>query len=95
MNVRKLCTNQINHGALCNLLCTMQQEPGCTGKDRLLAVTTISFDIVALELFLSLLRLPAVCTRGGLCAGARMGEWGYGSSLNLRRCFSTLHNHNS
>ena len=33
----------------------MQQEPGLGGDDRLLAVTTLSFDIAALELFLPLL----------------------------------------
>lgn len=33
----------------------MQQQPGCTEADRLLAVTTISFDIAVLELFLPLL----------------------------------------
>lgn len=33
----------------------MQREPGCGETDRLLAITTISFDIAALELFLPLL----------------------------------------
>lgn len=46
---------EISHSALCNLLYAMQREPGCTEADRLLAVTTISFDIAALELFLPLL----------------------------------------
>ncbi|KAK5659041.1 hypothetical protein OQA88_1128 [Cercophora sp. LCS_1] len=46
---------EITHGALCNLLLGMQREPGCAEWDRLLAVTTISFDIAALELFLPLL----------------------------------------
>lgn len=46
---------EISHGALCNLLYGMQREPGCEESDRLLAITTISFDIAALELFLPLL----------------------------------------
>ena len=46
---------QISQGALVNLLRSMQQEPGLGGDDRLLAVTTLSFDIAALELFLPLL----------------------------------------
>lgn len=46
---------EITHGALHNFLTSMQQQPGCTETDRLLAVTTISFDIAALELFLPLL----------------------------------------
>ncbi|HEX8811067.1 MAG TPA: amino acid adenylation domain-containing protein, partial [Terracidiphilus sp.] len=46
---------QISQGALVNLLGSMQQEPGLGSEDRLLAVTTLSFDIAALELFLPLL----------------------------------------
>jgi len=46
---------QIPHGALVNLLLSMQQEPGLGSADRLLAVTTLSFDIAALELFLPLI----------------------------------------
>ncbi|KAF2148618.1 nonribosomal peptide synthetase 7 [Myriangium duriaei CBS 260.36] len=46
---------EITHNALCNLMCSMQREPGCNENDRLLAVTTISFDIAALEIFLPLL----------------------------------------
>ena len=43
---------EISHGALANLLNSMRREPGLTSSDRLLAVTTISFDIAALEFFL-------------------------------------------
>ncbi len=46
---------QISQGALVNLLRSMQQEPGLGSDDRLLAVTTLSFDIAALELFLPVL----------------------------------------
>ncbi len=46
---------EIRHGALCNFLSSMRRQPGCDEADRLLAVTTISFDIAALELFLPLL----------------------------------------
>ncbi|MEM8604799.1 MAG: amino acid adenylation domain-containing protein, partial [Cyanobacteria bacterium P01_H01_bin.121] len=45
----------IQHRSLVNLLQSMAQEPGITAEDTLLAVTTISFDIAALELFLPLL----------------------------------------
>jgi len=45
----------IEHGALFNLLHSMQREPGLTSADTLVAVTTLSFDIAALELFLPLL----------------------------------------
>jgi amino acid adenylation domain-containing protein len=43
------------HRALTNFLCSMQQSPGCTERDTLLAVTTLSFDIAGLEIFLPLL----------------------------------------
>jgi amino acid adenylation domain-containing protein len=40
--------------AVCNFLASMRQEPGLKVADRLLAVTTLSFDIAVLELFLPL-----------------------------------------
>jgi len=46
---------QIPHAALVNVLTSMEQQPGLTAEDRLLSVTTLSFDIAALELFLPLL----------------------------------------
>jgi amino acid adenylation domain-containing protein len=46
---------QIEHGALNNFLASMQREPGMTPGDVLLAVTTLSFDIAALEIFLPLI----------------------------------------
>src|SRR5271157_4037856 len=45
---------EIAHAALANFLRSMQQEPGFTAQDRLLAVTTLSFDIAGLELYLPL-----------------------------------------
>jgi amino acid adenylation domain-containing protein/non-ribosomal peptide synthase protein (TIGR01720 family) len=46
---------QISHRALHNFLQTMCEQPGLTSHDSLLAVTTISFDIAALELYLPLI----------------------------------------
>ena len=43
---------QIEHRSLTNLLCSMKREPGLTAADRLLAVTTLSFDIAGNELYL-------------------------------------------
>ena len=40
--------------AVCNFLASMRREPGMQAGDRLLAVTTLSFDIAVLELFLPL-----------------------------------------
>ena len=44
----------VPHRALTNFLLTMAKQPGLTSQDVLLAVTTLSFDIAALELFLPL-----------------------------------------
>jgi amino acid adenylation domain-containing protein len=46
---------EITHRSLANFLWSMAQEPGLSSADVLLAVTTLSFDIAALELFLPLL----------------------------------------
>jgi len=45
---------KVGHRALTNLLCSMARTPGFTASDRLLAVTTICFDIAGLELYLPL-----------------------------------------
>ncbi|MCJ1238967.1 hypothetical protein MMC14_006959 [Varicellaria rhodocarpa] len=47
---------EISHGAAANFLSSLRKyEPGCNEHDRLLAITTISFDMSALELLLPLL----------------------------------------
>jgi amino acid adenylation domain-containing protein len=51
---------EIQHRAVVNLLSSMRKKPGLTAKDTLLAVTTLSFDIAGLELFLP------------LCVGAKL-----------------------
>jgi amino acid adenylation domain-containing protein len=40
--------------AVCNFLASMRREPGLLASDRLMAVTTLSFDIAVLELYLPL-----------------------------------------
>jgi amino acid adenylation domain-containing protein len=51
---------EISHRAVVNLLCSMRKKPGLDARDTLLAVTTLSFDIAALELLLP------------LCVGAKL-----------------------
>ena len=46
---------QIIHQAVTNFLNSMQLKPGLTDKDIFLAITTISFDIAVLELYLPLM----------------------------------------
>jgi amino acid adenylation domain-containing protein len=45
---------EITHQSVVNLLYSMAKQPGVVPEDTLLAVTTLSFDIAALELFLPL-----------------------------------------
>jgi amino acid adenylation domain-containing protein len=45
---------QIAHRSLANLLAAFRATPGITGRDVLVSVTTLSFDIAGLELFLPL-----------------------------------------
>ncbi|MFE3178240.1 amino acid adenylation domain-containing protein [Amycolatopsis sp. NPDC059090] len=46
---------QIGHGALANFLLSMRDRPGLAPGSAVLALTTVSFDISALELYLPLL----------------------------------------
>lgn len=46
---------EIQHRSLMNFLWSMKREPGCTRSDTVLSVTTLSFDIAGLELYLPLL----------------------------------------
>jgi amino acid adenylation domain-containing protein len=46
---------EVSHRALVNFLSTMARKPGFTADDVVMAVTTISFDIAGLELFLPLI----------------------------------------
>ena len=45
----------VEHGALMNLLRSMEREPGLIAEDVLVAVTTLAFDIAGLELLLPLM----------------------------------------
>jgi amino acid adenylation domain-containing protein len=55
---------QVPHRAVVNFLTTMAQSPGFRASDAMLAVTTLSFDIAVLELF-----LPLVCGGRVVVAG--------------------------
>lgn len=46
---------EVSHRGLTNFLTSMAREPGIKSTDRLLSVTTVCFDIAALELYLPLL----------------------------------------
>ncbi|QMS92210.1 amino acid adenylation domain-containing protein [Nostoc edaphicum CCNP1411] len=71
---------QILHRGLTNFLNTMAKMPGLTAKDTLLAVTTLAFDIAALEIFLplivgaSLVLVPREVTLDGVQLAAAIEE---------------------
>ncbi|MGC2778720.1 MAG: amino acid adenylation domain-containing protein, partial [Bradyrhizobium sp.] len=44
----------VRHGAVTNFLATMAEQPGITSDDRVLGLTSLSFDIAVLELWLPL-----------------------------------------
>jgi amino acid adenylation domain-containing protein len=67
---------QVSHGAAVNFLLAMAERPGLAAGESLLAVTTLSFDIALLELFLPLavsgrvVIAPAEAVRDGAALAA-------------------------
>ncbi len=76
---------EIPHRALVNFLATMRRRPGLAAGDVLLAVTSLSFDIAGLELYLPLLV-------GGQVVVATGDEAGDGRALHalLKRSGATV-----
>jgi amino acid adenylation domain-containing protein len=68
---------EVTHGGLSNLLFAMAREPGFSSSDTMLAVTTVTFDIAALELLLPLIQ-------GGRVAIATADETKDGAELLAR-----------
>jgi amino acid adenylation domain-containing protein len=67
---------QIEHRAVVNLLASMRREPGLGEQDILLALTTVSFDIAVLEIFLPLMvgaRL-VLAEQGCVADGGRLSK---------------------
>jgi amino acid adenylation domain-containing protein len=73
---------QVTHRALANFLGSMQREPGLSRQDVFVAVTSLSFDIAGLELWLPLVTGARVVlatrpeTADGLLLRALVEEWG-------------------
>jgi amino acid adenylation domain-containing protein len=65
---------QVPHGALANFLLSMRDRPGLGERDVLLAVTTLSFDIAGLEIFLPLIAggRVVIAPRAATLDGARL-----------------------
>jgi amino acid adenylation domain-containing protein len=66
----------VTHRALVNFLSSMRREPGISSSDRLLAVTTLSFDIAGLELYLPLVSGAQVilASRAAATDGAALAQ---------------------
>ncbi|GEL39649.1 hypothetical protein MEX01_02400 [Methylorubrum extorquens] len=77
---------EVLHRGLSNLLFSMAQAPGIARDDRLLAVTTVTFDIAGLELLLPLIRGAQIVlasaeeARDGHALLARL-QWGEATML--------------
>ncbi|TLU70848.1 non-ribosomal peptide synthetase/type I polyketide synthase [Lichenicoccus roseus] len=76
---------RVTHRSVVNLLTAMARRPGLTSRDVVPAITTVSFDIAVLELFLP------------LCVGARTvivetaeAMDGHALLARMRRCGATL-----
>src|SRR5262249_15054056 len=67
---------QVVQAALTNFLLSMSQQPGISAQDRLLAVTTLSFDIAGLDLYLPLISGAQVMlvSREVAADGVRLAE---------------------
>ena len=67
---------QVPHGAVVNFLYSMQQTPGFTADDSVLAVTTLSFDIAVLELYLPTITGGTVVILDSMTAadGEKLGQ---------------------
>ncbi|WP_019912655.1 hybrid non-ribosomal peptide synthetase/type I polyketide synthase [Paenibacillus sp. HW567] len=67
---------KIPHRALTNFLLSMRKKPGMTAEDKLLSVTTLSFDIFGLELFLPLISgaLVVLATNREAADGRILGQ---------------------
>ncbi len=71
----------VPHRGVVNFLCTMQEQPGMSDQDRLMAITTLSFDIAVLELYLPLISGASVFivdaeeSSDGIRLSQRMAEY--------------------
>ena len=75
----------VTNGSLTNLLSAMRVRPGMESNDVLLAVTTLSFDIAGLELY-----LPLVVGGRLVVASREIASDGVSLAEELERCGATL-----
>ncbi|WP_066501825.1 amino acid adenylation domain-containing protein [Abyssisolibacter fermentans] len=76
---------QISHNNVVNFLYSMQNKPGITNEDILFSVTSISFDIAGLEIF-----LPLITGAKLVIADSIVAVDGYMLSENLKNSKATI-----
>jgi enterobactin synthetase component F len=76
---------QITHRSLVNFLKAMEHEPGITIADRLLSVTSLSFDISGLELL-----LPLIVGAQVTIASREVAADGFRLAALMQECGATL-----
>ena len=76
---------QIEHRSVVNFLVSMQREPGICSADILLSVTTLSFDIAYLEIF-----LPLISGARLVVAGSEDVRDGFQLMTLLEQCKATV-----
>jgi amino acid adenylation domain-containing protein len=73
---------EVRHGGVVNLLTSMAERPGCTRDDRVMAVSTFSFDMCIAELYLPLavgartILAPRTCAADGEALSRFIDEYG-------------------
>ena len=76
---------QINHASVVNFLSSLRQQIGITAKDVMLAVTSLSFDIAGLELF-----LPIIVGASVIIASREVAADGIQLLETLNKCGATF-----
>jgi amino acid adenylation domain-containing protein len=76
---------EITHRSVVNFLTSMRREPGLSAHDRLLAVTTLSFDIAGLEFHLPLTTgaYVVIAPQAALADGAALAQLMRESSITV------------
>ena len=72
---------EIEHRSVVNMLASMQRRPGLDANDTMLAITTLTFDIAVLEIF-----LPLVCGACVVIAPSETVSDGWALAELIDRC---------
>ncbi len=76
---------EVSHRALVNFLTSMAREPGLDDRDTIVAVTTVSFDIAGLELY-----LPLITGAKVVLAGRNIVRDGFALVRLVENCGATV-----